>query len=648
MSFYGSVYYQLIDTFYKVVLRNRGADKKTFLSEQNVPEWLETQAVGRKGVFGFDSGNRWINLNTYSENKPDSNEQFSIYEIYHGAPDANASKADNGFKVLLTDAEVTARTKDGVIHLQDADEFETYENKYDDAGHIASSVKKVYRLPKAEVNDKVDKLEQLVGDSTGRTLPELENEKDKNLYGYTEENSKDITALESYVGNWKNSTTYWDWGGVYAPTIVDAIGNLDEMYGNGGYQKRAENPQTFVQIIGNLPDMWKEFNKDKPISLSEIVIEQKEDMDQFKNNTDAAIGILNAAVTNIGSRPDGYDTLYTEVVELHGRVDDANTAHAKDKTDMEKAYKDADAAVVTEITKTTDALGTRATNAENAINTINNTTIPAVNAAIQGVSDRVTEHQNAWSGTEKALTEKDAELAKDIDDLSKTVGTNNTTLDGKIDSTKTALEGSIKAVSDSIGTVTEGSTVVKMINDGDKANKDLIDSIRTDLGNTTDNNGLIGVVSGHTQSISDINTKMGTVGDKALSVQITENLSAINTLNTNALMKTEAENTYAKKSDLNDYAKSADLEGYLVADDLDEYTAAVSQVSEDMKDVAANLETLGVADYINSTPEGSTILAEIFSRLTKIENDITAIKTAMNELHTDNPPFPVEEEEETE
>ena len=31
MSFYGSVYYQLVDTFYKVVAKNTGKDNLTFI-----------------------------------------------------------------------------------------------------------------------------------------------------------------------------------------------------------------------------------------------------------------------------------------------------------------------------------------------------------------------------------------------------------------------------------------------------------------------------------------------------------------------------------------------------------------------------------------------------------------------------------------
>ena len=110
MSFYGSVYYQLVDTFYKVVAKNTGKDNLTFIVPNKEAE-LPNQAVGRKGVIELDSGNRWINFSDAGA------EDSAAYKIWHGKPDENAAKIDNGFKLLLSDEEVASRTQDGVIYL---------------------------------------------------------------------------------------------------------------------------------------------------------------------------------------------------------------------------------------------------------------------------------------------------------------------------------------------------------------------------------------------------------------------------------------------------------------------------------------------------------------------------------------------------
>ena len=66
MSFYGSVYYQLIDTFYKIIVKNTGNENTTNFPEIDFNingtaenEIIESPAVGRKGIFsdsriGFD------------------------------------------------------------------------------------------------------------------------------------------------------------------------------------------------------------------------------------------------------------------------------------------------------------------------------------------------------------------------------------------------------------------------------------------------------------------------------------------------------------------------------------------------------------------------------------------------------------------
>ena len=60
MSFYGSVYYQLVDTFYKIVAKNSAA--RNFGPAEYPTEDLETQAIGRKGILSLNAGNKWISF----------------------------------------------------------------------------------------------------------------------------------------------------------------------------------------------------------------------------------------------------------------------------------------------------------------------------------------------------------------------------------------------------------------------------------------------------------------------------------------------------------------------------------------------------------------------------------------------------------
>lgn len=165
MSFYGSVYYQLVDAFTKIVLGNKGINIDNQFGAGSTA--LEgSQAIGRKGVFGFDTGNRWIVFDENTVRDEETGKDFTICEIYHNKPDTKNTKPLNGFKVL-SKAEAEANTEP-VTQLEYADTFETYETKYDNAGHVASSERKVYKLPKAEVNERVTTLENLVGTDEGR------------------------------------------------------------------------------------------------------------------------------------------------------------------------------------------------------------------------------------------------------------------------------------------------------------------------------------------------------------------------------------------------------------------------------------------------------------------------------------------------
>lgn len=108
MSFYGSVYYQLVDAFTKIVLGNKGINTNNKFGAGSTD--LEgSQAIGRKGVFGFDTGNRWIVFDENTVKDQETGKDFTICEIYHNKPDTKTTQPLNGFRVL-SDTEVKNNT----------------------------------------------------------------------------------------------------------------------------------------------------------------------------------------------------------------------------------------------------------------------------------------------------------------------------------------------------------------------------------------------------------------------------------------------------------------------------------------------------------------------------------------------------------
>lgn len=112
MSFYGSIYYQLVDAIYKIIVKNKGQNNITFPAEDIIADEEVYRAPGRQGIFSLDAGNRWLlftkdnfKMDDKGEYVLDSNGEKILVEdnenpftIWHNAPDIENCAPIHGLK----------------------------------------------------------------------------------------------------------------------------------------------------------------------------------------------------------------------------------------------------------------------------------------------------------------------------------------------------------------------------------------------------------------------------------------------------------------------------------------------------------------------------------------------------------------------
>ena len=652
-------------------MRNKGKDSATFLELETLED-VETAAKGRKGVFGFDSGNKWINLSCVQEERPEAKELYSIYEIYHGAPDEANATPNHGFKANI---DVEQRTgEDGIIQLDFHDEFETYESVYDEAGHIAHTERKLYRLPKGEVNDRVDRLEKLVGTDENRAMPEMENEDDQNLYGYVEDNCKDIKELQDFVGDWdKDAAKFWDpdiedIG--YAPTIAETIGDLNLMY--EGYADRANNFKSLAELIGKMPDMYDAVNDKNFISITSAITKIQQNLVASSKQIQENIDGINAKI----GTPINNDSIYDHVEDIYTNLEEIEDI---------LAWGERAKTVSQEI----DDLDGRAKDLEEYRTSLEGTIFPAINNSISILNSQTSEHYQAWdkASQEFAKTHEDiyaklgsvpeGENVIDIiealeTDVSAKIGSvpeNSNIMDeinnkeqaiydlvGEFDENSTVketIDTLEENITNLIGEVPEESSVMGVVADNHSTIINLIgnipeessvsaeleelqgqiDDIVADLGtNSSETETAFSLIAANAKEISDINTVLGEIGDTSVAEQIAD----IHTLMGEQIDgKSLSVRITETKNALSNYVTTDALTNakYVTESDLETVQNAVIEIAGDLESITSLKE--------NITTENTNLLQDIFARLVSLEDSIISIKTVINTLHSEGePPFP--------
>ena len=363
MSFYGSIYYQLVDAFNRIWITNKGKEEVAFPEEEKIEEKFEYHSPGRQGVIGLNSGNRWISFTREADN---------TFTIWHNSangemlvPDYGFYRIDNMHYVIPEEEETTLEAIERVIdpnnivpgcrallpigtngnsqlyesyvyeitgwkkeeHITDEkftilspDDFfvTTQKSEVDEAGHIIPGTSHLYKMPKSDVSEQIEKLWESV---------EKNNELD-------EKQQKSIDQHEQYVGDWSANRGYsfaqYDEEGNptenhWVPTISMAIGNMIELITgepgdiyNQNYWKNKD--VNLVRVIGNLTELYADFSKDDKFGLTN---ESKlTDVNLIK----AILYLKNEIVAANTAEIKDHDELIGNLARDTNRLDDENDA----------------------------------------------------------------------------------------------------------------------------------------------------------------------------------------------------------------------------------------------------------------------------------------------------------------------------------
>ena len=417
MSFYGSIYYQLVDAFNKISAKNNGSGntgKPTVGANID-----EIAAVGRQNSLDLETGNAWIQFS------PGSGEDPSVV-ISHG-PAVNTNTA------TIKPASRFTGSAESVIELDYSDVLKIQNFKYDKAGHIYGDATATYlKLPASPpITDDIANLQSYTGIDKNSTLPTNNKLYDDSSFPDPKDNLRNY-VIHNYKVLEKNTSLLYDWGGIASSfnwsktstkhiTVKQAIGTLDDLFKNGtdvtsyaSNSNSANNGKTYytnglVSCIGNMNDLNKTFtekntekgsttlvsaicsiynNESKHYTdLTATIKDNYDSLDsRIINNVDQIASLSgtlqehrlyadsrfdNIITALIGTKPDNAKALYPEIQDIKTNYEAADQAIRINLGEKPESYQSA----FMEIANIYGIIGDRSSPADNTIfKIINNNT----------------------------------------------------------------------------------------------------------------------------------------------------------------------------------------------------------------------------------------------------------------------------------
>lgn len=305
MSFYGSIYYELIDAFYKILVHNAGyGDGVSFPKPENIKNEQALVAIGRQGVIDMDTGNDWIQITT--------DPSKTKYILWHGKANSNTTKDLVSFS-KIEESDIPENTEP--IQLTAGDIIASSTSSYDMAGHISSSDAVYYKLPvstvEQDVQDIKDDIEEINKELEAQSniIGDFKTEFEDDLI-YDESRHGTITKRLASAGYIDHIYTKGDIG----RTMANAIGDITSVYPNGW-------------INGSLSGAIGEWETYQPRFQSDTV-ETTDDTGETKHvpvsNISLALAALKANVSsaqeNATAANNSFNLLKDKVDALEARV----------------------------------------------------------------------------------------------------------------------------------------------------------------------------------------------------------------------------------------------------------------------------------------------------------------------------------------